>query len=231
MTTLLTIQHDPKGILLKPLKAKLSILRNLFTHTLVVITPTTHPDYVGNLDATYMLPRLGMANARRDAINLALVHCRDNHYFYCDFDRLIFWISNYPDELKETINQTADKDYTVIGRTYLAKQSHPEFQLKTEGIMSLIVKERAGLDMDVFAGAKSFSHQVAKWLSKQSTSQDAAQDVEWPLIVKENGGEVRYIEVNGLAYESSMLGIEKTPKREFDLRVKNLKSVVEFLGG
>lgn len=231
MTTLLTIQHDPKGKLLKPLKVKLPILRDLFTHTLLVITPTTHPNYIGNLNATYVLPRLGMANARRDAVNLALVHCQDHHYFYCDLDRLIFWVSNYPDELRDTITQTIGKDYTVIGRKYLAMQSHPEFQLRTEEVMSLIVREEAGLDMDVFAGAKSFSYRVAKWISQQSTSQDAALDVEWPLIVKENGGEVRYIEVNGLAYESSVLGIEKTQKREFDLRVRNLKSVVEFLSG
>jgi hypothetical protein len=228
MTTLLTIQHDPNGKLLEPLREVLPLLNDIFAECCLVITPETDYDVDWPL---WALPQAGMANARRDVINLGLVHVKDDYYFYCDLDRLIFWASQFPDELRETVRQIEGKEYTVIGRKYMAMQSHPIFQFQTEEIMSKIVKEKAGLDMDVFAGARGFSYQVAKRISEQSEANHAAQDIEWPMIVKENGGIIRYIEVEGLAYESAMLDIRHSREDEFNLRMTNLKSVLEFLSG
>jgi hypothetical protein len=229
MITLLTIQHDPQGKLLKPLHKVLPLLGDLFQEQYLVTTMDTHGDYMLLPWKVYFMKQQGMAQARCDVIRMALDNKLDDYYFYCDLDRLIYWTKNHPDELRETISQI--RDYTVIGRKYLAFQSHPLFQLKTEEVMSLVVKHKAGLDIDVFAGARGFSSQVAKWINQQSTANNAAQDIEWPLIVRENGGIVRYIEVDGLAYESAALKIQHPREDEFDLRMTNLKSVLEFLSG
>lgn len=232
MTSLLTIQHDPQGKLLKPLNQVLPLINDLFTDSFLVVTPDTHDDYWQNSIVVIDRPTLGMAEARRNVIHYALDY-GESDYFYCDLDRLIYWARNHPDELREVIQETLggsySLDYTIIGRGHLALHSHPLFQLKTEEIMNLIVKHKTGLDMDVFAGARHFSCRAAKWISQQSTANDAAQDIEWPLIVKENGGSIGYIEVNGLAYESTMLDIRRDRDEDFDLRIKNLRSVIEFL--
>ncbi len=235
MVTLLTIQHDPGGKLLEPLHKALPLIDDLFDKCYLTITPT-YPDdaypfliYDYGWQIKWDHKKGGMAEARRSVIKLALKESKDNYYFYCDLDRLIHWATIHPTELRETVLQVQNKDYTVIGRKYFALQSHPLFQFETETVMNKIVREVTGLDMDVFAGARCFSYQAAKWISEQSIANHAAQDIEWPLIVKDNGGTIGYVEVSGLAYESAALDIRHSREDEIKLRVKNLKSVLEFL--
>lgn len=228
MTTLLTIQHDPEGKLLQPLYGVLPLLNDLFREWHLVTTMNTHAAYMLLLWKVYFMKQQGMAEARRDVIRMTLERAADN-YFYCDLDRLIFWAAEYPDELRETIEQVKGNDYTVIGRKVMAFKSHPPLQQQTELMMITLVKEYCDLDMDVFAGARAFSYQAAKWISGRSTVHNAAQDIEWPLIVKGNGGSIGYVEVGGLAYESELLGIKRDREDELELRVTNLKSVLEFV--
>lgn len=229
MVTLLTIQHDPDGKLLKPLQKALPLFDDLFSERYLVITTETHSSYYGMYFLTHFRPRLGMAEARRDVIKFALEKTIDDYYFYCDLDRLIHWATIHPDELRETISQAQSKDYTVIGRTDLAFASHPLFQMETERMMNLLVNEVYKMGMDFFAGARCFSHRAAKWISEKSIANHAAQDIEWPLIVKDKGGTIGYVEADGLAYESAALDIRHSREDEIKLRMTNLKSVLEFL--
>ena len=246
MVTLLTIQHDPEGKLLGPLYKVLPLLNDLFDERIIVITTNTHNDYTTEGDykgyksfpfITFHRAMQGMADARMYVIAMALSRMpfskpvKDDYYFYCDLDRLIHWATIHPGELEKVVWRVGNsKDYIIIGRKHLAMQSHPLLQLKTEEVMNMIVREKVGIDMDVFAGARVFSYQAAKWISEQSTANHGAQDIEWPMIVKNNGGLIGYIEVDGLAYESGPLDIRHSREDEINLRMTNLKSVLEFLG-
>lgn len=237
LVTLLSIVDDPGGKLIRPLKnigvLQWTILKEDFlNNSFVVSTLETSEELVNLLDdfGIYVTdyPQNGMAQARRDAIEFALDMSNEGPFFYCDLDRLIFWMHHYPDELQETIKKADEYDYCVIGRTEQAFNTHPYLQRETERIMNdFVFMDSEFPEMDMFAGARIFSLKVARFLLPESRAEKAGIDYEWPLIAWRSGFEISYCEVNGLAYESEFLGIVKSDEDEIRLRIENIKSLFE----
>ncbi len=71
-----------------------------------------------------IVEKLGVGNARRDSLKFVSNYDYD-YYHYCDFDRLLTWIKEYPAELNSFIQNIVDVDYLIIGRTEKAFQTHP----------------------------------------------------------------------------------------------------------
>lgn len=226
MTTLLTITHDPEG---KQTSHFSDELFSIFDNSFVIATQDTSPDLLDLINSRCTLqlkPKNGMCQARRDVVELAWEQSpAADSFFYCDFDRLLFWWKMYPDELKHIISYSTQ--FTVLGRTQEALKTYPALQYETERAMNQLVGGRL-FDLDLFAGARLFSPVLSKMLI-QCQGEDAVLDVHWPLVVQKSGCKIDYIATNGLAYEANLLGLTRTNEEETELRTRNLKSILDYV--
>src|SRR5688572_32721375 len=65
-----------------------------------------------------------LGRARRDALECAL-RLDAQVILFCDFDRVLHWAECYPVELAGVAVDLAAHDFTVLGRTTRAFESHP----------------------------------------------------------------------------------------------------------
>lgn len=223
-----SIAHDPAGMLIKPTGEALGLLREIYGSMIVNVTDCSHPDLIRALGSSCIVsPKQGVGAGRRLALKYGL-ETGAGHFHYCDFDRLLYWAIHHPDELMEISQGLAQFDFTIIGRTQPAFDSHPEFQRRTEREGNTQFSLFWGQDyhIDILAGSRGISKAIAQRIVESSTEMGAAGiDAEWPIIA----GSFTYTEVDGLAYESSFLGIEKSPLDEAGLRVSNLIEVLQAI--
>jgi hypothetical protein len=228
MTTLISIAHDPAGALVQPTKKALGLLKEIYSSVIVNVTDTSDVHLIAALAANCILsPVQGVGAARRLALKYAL-GLGGQHFHYCDFDRLLYWALHHPDELADVSQGITEFEFTIIGRTEAAFASHPELQRRTEGEGStqFSLAWGQGVYIDILAGSRGINKAVAGKILESSTEMGAAGiDTEWPFIA----GGFWYTECDGLAYESSYLGIEKSPMAEAMLRTGNLIEVLQVL--
>lgn len=126
------------------------------------------------------------------------------HIQYADFDRLLRWVETRPEEWQQILREIPDHDCLILGRSPAAYQTHPKALIETEAISNRLVSFLAGQPMDVSAGSKCFSRPACESILANSTPGNAlGTDAEWPLILKQLGFQVEYVEVDGLDWESA----------------------------
>jgi hypothetical protein len=217
VTTLLSALHDSDGKLIDAISLYLPELQRIYDSIVVVVTDTTDGKVIDLLgEAAKVQAMGGLAQARRMSINFGL-QTQADHFHYCDFDRVLYWIINYPDELRSVVNHIPLYDFVVFGRTEQAFNTHPELQRITE----LECNRLFGYNVDILSGSRGLSRPVAQKIVAESTANGAGVDAEWLLIAER----FRYIECNGLAYESASFGIEKSDNEELETRIKNLNDI------
>lgn len=64
--------------------------------------------------------------------------------FYCDLDRALHWIRNYPKEFETLGESPLHADFVLIGRTKRAFDTHSETQTLTEGIGNTLASKVLG---------------------------------------------------------------------------------------
>lgn len=154
--------------------------------------------------ATRVVRRSGAANARRDALRFATI-TSSKYLHYCDLDRMLTWVLNYPDELRQIKDEIAKYDYTILGRTERAFHTHPESWVKTEAITNHICSLELGFEVDITAGSCGFSSDSLHLILQHSVSRTT--DAEWAMIVRRIGkGSVGYRAVEGLEYVEDING-------------------------
>lgn len=228
MTALVSIAHDPTGALVEPAKRAIGLLREIYDDIVVNVTDTSEELICTLKSSAIISPAEGVGKARRLALKHGL-KLEADHFHYCDFDRVLYWVLHYPNELIEISQNITEFPFTIIGRTKTAFDSHPEFQRKTEregNIQFSMAYGWADNHLDILAGSRGVSREIAQRILSSSVEMGAAGiDTEWPFIA----GGCWYTEVDGLAYESSYLGIEKSPVDEAILRTANLIEVLEAI--
>ena len=123
---------------------------------------------------------------------------------YADLDRLLHWVETRPGEWKGSLEQIERFDGIIFGRTHAAYSTHPQALIATENISNHVVSFALGETMDVSAGSKSFSRSAAQYLVDHCQSGNSiASDAEWPIILRQAGYELQYVEVDGLDWESA----------------------------
>lgn len=222
MTTLLSILHDPDGKLEKHIEEQLPYLESIYNNNIIiVITSETKQSVISKLkNYAKVYPINGIGNARRLSIKYGLE--TNNVYFhYCDFDRILYWSKYYPFELSKMISIMPNYDFLIFGRTPRAFNTHPELQKLTEMECNILF----GCNIDILSGSRSFNHLRARKIINQSKAKGAGVDAEWPIISKQ----FHYIECEGLEYESTLLGIEKSEKNETESRIVNLNYIKQVI--
>ena len=121
----------------------------------------------------------------------------------CDFDRLLHWWHNYPEELATILARIASTDMLLLGRTTRAWATHPANQIETEGLANRITSQFYGAEIDVCSGSRGLSRRAVAYLAAHAREHSVGTDAEWPLLLH-RAGEFRCEQIltEGLEFES-----------------------------
>lgn len=205
--------HDPQDRLREQATRVLPTLREIFAGTAVCASAGTLPSALeawAGLGAavrreppgeTGQGPRIG--RARRLAVGLALEQGAA-FILYCDGDRALHWAEHYPQELHLAGTRIGEHDFTVLGRTRRAFQSHPRCQRDTEAPVNYLFGRVSGQEWDVTAGARGLSRRAAEAILAGCPDEELSTDVSWPLFLLRCGGfSLGYFEAEGLEFETA----------------------------
>lgn len=206
------LYHDPQGQLSEQVRQAAPLLADRFSNIAICASPQANPQALALWQAAGALvetesrgddlPAYRLGAARRTAVLLALQQGSD-HVLYCDGDRILHWIARYPDELRQVADQIRAYDFTVLGRSARAFQSHPGVQRDTEGVVNTVFRRVTGLDWDMGSGARGLSRRAAEALHGHCADDTIAVDVTWPLCLRRLPGyTLGYVITEGLEFET-----------------------------
>jgi hypothetical protein len=204
--------HDPAGGLYPQIERQLPALSNLFSgiavraslqaskKSLALFESAGAKVLVDSPENGDKGPQIG--RARREAVAFALTF-ETPFYMHCDGDRILHWIEHYPDELAEVLRQIPEHDFTLLGRTARAFETHPRVQKDTEAIVNHLFYVQAGCEWDVMIGARGLSRRAAQAIVQGSRDDEITVDVTWPLYMRSLGDySLAYIATEGLEFET-----------------------------
>lgn len=138
---------------------------------------------------------------RLGAVQIAATIAETVHL--CDFDRLLHWWHNWPDELDMVLARLTDADLTLLGRTERAWATHPANQRETEQLANRLVSQLYGAEIDVCSGSRGLSRRAIAYLAENGRERSVGTDGEWPILLGRAGGfHCAQILTEGLEFES-----------------------------
>lgn len=205
---LICVTHDPSGKNIDLVKKHSYILRQIYSDLFITVSEETGKNQIEELKKNKfnlrVIPKKGAAHARREVLRFGL-NGSNEHFHYCDFDRLLTWADRYSNELKEIPSEICKYDFVILGRTERAFNTHPIEWVETEKITNRIFSLELGQEVDITAGSCGFSRESALLIAEYS--KDRVTDAEWPMIVHRIGHmKVGYRAVEGLEYQEDING-------------------------
>lgn len=206
--------HDQDGRLYAQTARILPLLQEFYGACALLVTPATREASRALLDAAGVTVQVGAAAWptghlhlglwRRKAVALALESVPTaTHIHFCDFDRALHWAEFYPDELRATLDQLTRYDFTVLGRTPRAFNSHPRVQRDTEAIVNHAFACASGAPWDVTAASRGLSRAAARTIVHESSDDTVGSDCSWPLLLRRTAGmALGYLATEGLEFET-----------------------------
>jgi hypothetical protein len=113
------------------------------------------------------------------------------------------------DELRQSERSISEAvrqfDFTVLGRTPRAFDSHPRTQRDTETVINRLFGQVSGYSWnDVTSGARGVSRAAAEVIVAQVDDDELSTDVSWPLYLQHHGAwSIGYVETEGLEFETA----------------------------
>jgi len=200
----LTTTWNPRGELPR-LQRFFPKFREIYHHTVVVLPPTTDPELVAaveSLGMTAVIPRDWSAG-RFLALRVAL-EAGSELIHYADLDRLVRWVETREDEWRRSMLMLGEADCICFGRTPAAFATHPRSLIETEAISNRVISHLIGRHLDISAGSKGFTRQAALFLDAHTQpGASMGMDAAWLVLLNRAGYRIKYIEVDGLDWESA----------------------------
>ena len=204
--------HDPEGRMRDQIERSLPSLIRIFVTIAVQASPTANQGCLdlfataGALIAREDDPRSDGARrtsqGRRATVATAL-KTDASFLMYCDGDRVLHWVERYPEELAALVQRLPDNDFTVVGRTPRAFDSHPRVQRDTEAIINHVFAVVTARHWDVTAAARGMSRRAADAIVAECPDGGIATDVVWPLFLLRAGDfTLGYAQAEGLEFET-----------------------------
>lgn len=200
--------HDPGSRLASLIERSARALKGLFSEICVCITPETHSGLVETVKARGFRVERGSTEritTYKRAIEGALTSGPGpDCLFYCDFDRILHWVSRYPDELAKTCGEVVKYEFTIIGRTDRAFATHPETQKETESIVNAVCSYALGFDSrrDVISATWAGLPRIVRYMLDNSSGDDFGLYAEWPILGFQKANNPAYLEAEGLEWET-----------------------------
>ncbi len=211
--SLAATHHDPEGRMHQQIQRVLPVLGRIFSGMAIQASHDTYKpslDFLVEAGAVVALgppeqavERFKLGQVRRDAVALAL-QSSSPFILHCDLDRALHWAERYPKELADVAAQVTQYDFTVLGRTRRALESHPRIQRDTESIVNHVFAQVSGLAWDVTAAARGLARRAAEAILAGCPDQQVSTDVTWTLFVQQaEGFSLGYVETEGLEFETA----------------------------
>jgi len=202
--------HDPDGRYLTAL-AECRFAFGWYQAVYLAVTSATDPRLVAQLSGAsgiVALPgdsRVGVA--RRTALQAA-VDAGHAAMIACDFDRWLYWVARFPEELRGVPHRLTRRRpepwYACLGRTARAYATHPPVQRATERATNRALSLALGRRLDATAGACWLSTEGAALVLRHSCEASNATDLEWPaLIYRADPKRLAALFLDGLAFETA----------------------------
>jgi len=204
--------HDSAGWSITPLRESSPLLDDLYERRIVVATKGTSQAVINALEESGWFlasPRSNMGveyiSDSRLRVIRAGVEAGADHLHLVDTDRVLHWAAHYPDELRGVVSRISELDFTIIGRTQRALQTHPRNQVETEVIANKVFSLIYGREVDITAASRGISRAAVEVLAKYSHGRFFDNDSEWPTILLCLGGlSMGYVEAEGLEWETRL---------------------------
>ncbi|MBC8077705.1 MAG: hypothetical protein H7Y32_16635 [Chloroflexales bacterium] len=213
MRTILAVtHHDTDGRMFDQMQRVLLRLAAQYDGIAVRATPQSAPGGLALLHASgaavaLELPGareglMSVGQARREVVKQALEMSAELIHL-CDFDRALHWAEFYPDELAGVIAQLGSHDFTVLGRTQRAFETHPQVQRDTERIINALFAAAYGQPWDVTAASRGLTRAAAEWLTQHSDDDTIGNDCSWPLLLRRTPMRAGHLATEGLEFETA----------------------------
>lgn len=213
--------HDTQGSIRELIPLYFPLLSEIYSGMYVVVTSGTDPATVDELEKFEVNVELQdgggvglqyISDARRQALRAGLLNGH-GHTHFIDIDRLMQWVSNYPEELESVVKQIPEHDFLVIGRTRRAFETHTRCQIETESTINKVISLLTGREMDYTAASRGFSKEASKVILKHSKTDHAGTDGEWPVIIHCcTDFPIDFIAVEGMEFEIGVRRPERVEK-------------------
>jgi hypothetical protein len=198
----ITALHDPEGRFIPLLSKQKGSLLNILGEIYISHTKETDPKLLSRLGGLgYQLFAGGLwGESRRQALGEALL-AKKSSYFFCDFDKILHWVSVASEELRFFLEQEPEEDFLILGRGSRAMATYPLSWQQTEGVVNRLVSRLVGRQLDVMAAVCRLSAKAGKLIYRSSVEEGWGSCVEWPLIAYKANLSVGYQEAEGLSWE------------------------------
>jgi hypothetical protein len=206
-TSLAVALHDPDGRTARAVERLGDALRARFHSVAINATRDTHPSVLTAFRQlmpadvlTHPADEQMIGVYRRDAVEAALGH-ETSQILYSDADHVLRWIEARPDELDAVLE--GGGDFLVVGRSPAAMAASPQRLRETEAVINHIYSlMRPGRRWDLMFAVRLMSREAAELVVRRCCEPTVASDVEWPLVVEEQGLEIGYFSADGLSYRT-----------------------------
>lgn len=197
--------HDPVGRLAGAIARLAGPLREVFPAIALNISDATTPEVIAAarlLGGKVMIHAAGEAiigKARRDAVALA---ADGRPVLYADFDHMLRWVEFGRDDLCAVLAAVPEVDCLVVGRSDQAQTAEPRRLRETEALVNHAHALLTGDHWDLMFAIRRLSPAAVKLVVEQSQVDTLANDVEWPLLVRQAGLVTGYAQSDALFYRT-----------------------------
>lgn len=124
--------------------------------------------------------------------------------FFCDFDRILYWVDNFPEELRRAVKLAKTKDYLVNERTPEGYKNHHQALFFTEQLPNELISAAVNSSHvhDYLSGSWSFSKRAAKIIVEKGREESFAFIGMWPFLLKMHDIDPAYKQWKGLNWET-----------------------------
>jgi len=229
--------HDPEFRLKSLLVTALPTIKEMFSQKIVYCTPSTKNaayEFLTNEGFQVIISEsIKQVENYKKSIKIAMnyvEHPQIQKIFYIDFDRLIHWINSYPDEFYNIFKINSDVDYLHIGRTLRAFETHPSTQKETEKIINELSSKTLGFKetIDIISVCFLFTKELGERIIEFKNSTTTGFYCTWPIIFWKLALKNRYIEVEGLEWETPDRFQPEISKVGYDEWLKKFQSFEEW---
>jgi hypothetical protein len=197
--------HDPVGLTAEAIARVAPRLKASFAAIAINISDATRPEVfeavkgLGAETMTHAASEAHIGRFRRDAVGMAP---RDRHVLYADFDHLLRWVEYGFDDLAEVLVAEPDADLLVVGRSGRSLAAEPRRLRETEVLVNYTYALLTGDHWDLMFAIRRLSPRASRLVVEQSRVETLANDVEWPLLARQAGLRLGYVQSDALFYRT-----------------------------
>lgn len=167
---------------------------------------------------------------RMAALKQSLKDSDDDHFFVCDFDKLLHWLKTNREEFLKIMHSSPTHDMLVIARSPKIVNTYPQSWLETEMIATKIIGKILHKNVDLLNGPYVINRKTAEIIAEQGKEIGVGACAEWCLLAHLNHLTIENFEVEGLTWEDPdrfMEQIKASPNFE-EWKKKNYDSLYEW---